>query len=69
MVLSAAHALKCLPIAICSGSTLVPGTISGPVFTNGAWTFGTSGQYIFTDSVGSVSANSGFQFSDKCDQV
>jgi len=47
----------------------VPGTISGPVFTNGAWTFGTSGQYIFTDSVGSVSANSGFQFSDKCDQV
>jgi Tfp pilus assembly protein PilX len=54
---------------ICSGSTLVPGTITGPVFTNGAWTFGTSGQYIFTDSVGSVSTNSGFQFSDKCDQV
>ena len=54
---------------ICNGSTLVPGTISGPAFTNGAWTFGTSGNYIFTDSVGSASANAGFQFSNKCDQL
>src|SRR5437660_503854 len=54
---------------ICNGTTLVPGTISGPVFTNGAWNFGTSGSYIFTDSVGSVSANAGFQFSgNQCDQ-
>jgi Tfp pilus assembly protein PilX len=54
---------------ICNGSTLVPGTISGPAFTNGAWTFGTSGSYIFTDTVGSASANAGYQFSAKCDQL
>ncbi len=55
--------------SICSGSTLVPGTISGPAFTNGAWTFGTSGNYIFTDTVGSASKNAGFQFSNSCDQL
>ncbi|HEU4415364.1 MAG TPA: hypothetical protein VFT65_11325 [Candidatus Angelobacter sp.] len=55
--------------SICSGSSLVPGTISGPAFTNGAWTFGTSGNYIFTDTVGSASSNAGFQFSNKCDSV
>jgi Tfp pilus assembly protein PilX len=53
---------------ICNGSTLVPGTISGPVFTNGAWNFGTSGSYIFTDTVGSASPNAGYQFSNSCDQ-
>ena len=47
---------------ICSGSYLVPGTITGPVFTNGAWTFGTTGSYIFTDQVGSVNSNLGYQF-------
>jgi Tfp pilus assembly protein PilX len=55
---------------ICNGSTLVPGTITGPVFTNGAWNFGTSGSYIFTDSVGSANADAGFQFSgNTCDQL
>jgi hypothetical protein len=53
----------------CDGTTLVPGTITGPVFTNGAWNFGTTGSYIFTDSVGSVSATAGYQFSNKCDEV
>lgn len=48
--------------AVCSGGTLVPGTITGPVFTNGGWTFGTGGSYIFTDPVGSHSANLGYQF-------
>jgi Tfp pilus assembly protein PilX len=48
---------------VCSGSYLVPGTITGPVFTNGGWTFGTSGSYIFTDPVGSHSPNLGYQFS------
>lgn len=47
----------------CSGSSLVPGTITGPVFTNGAWTFGTGGSYIFTDKVGSNSTTFGYQFS------
>jgi len=52
----------------CSGGYLVPGTITGPVFTNGAWTFGTSGQYIFTDPVSSHSSTFGYQFSPgSCD--
>ena len=46
---------------VCDGSTLVPGTITGPVFTNGGWNFGNSGNYIFTDSVGSVSTTAGYQ--------
>lgn len=54
--------------SICSGGYLVPGTITGPVFTNGAWTFGTAGSYIFTDSVGSANANFGYQFTGKCVQ-
>jgi Tfp pilus assembly protein PilX len=55
---------------ICSGSTLVPGTISGPVFTNGAWTFGDSGPYTFTGTVGSVSPRAGYAHNNgACDQV
>ena len=50
----------------CDGSSLVPGTITGPVFTNGSWTFGTSGSYIFTDKVGSAYSTFGYQFSNKC---
>src|SRR3984893_1525610 len=46
--------------SICSGSTLVPGTITGPVFTNGAWTFGDSGAYTFTGTVGRASAKAGY---------
>lgn len=53
----------------CNGSTLVPGTITGPVFTNGAWNFGTSGSYIFTDPVGSVSPTEGYQFNGTCKEV
>jgi len=53
----------------CDGSTLVPGTITGPVFTNGAWNFGTAGSYIFTDKIGSVSPTFGYQFSGKCDET
>jgi Tfp pilus assembly protein PilX len=48
--------------SICSGSALVPGTVTGPVFTNGSWTFGTSGAYIFTDAVGSAGSNFGYAF-------
>lgn len=44
-------------------STLAPGTISGPVHTNGGWTFGTSGAYIFTDPLTQVDQNFGFRFS------
>jgi hypothetical protein len=31
---------------------LVPGTMTGPMFTNGAWGFMPGGSYIFTDPVG-----------------
>lgn len=54
---------------ICSGSTLVNGTITGPVFTNGSWNFNT-GSYIFTDAVGEAGAKSGASFSDgTCNQA
>lgn len=49
---------------ICDGSMLVPGTITGPVFTNGAWNFGQTGSYIFTDTVGSANAKAGYQYSN-----
>ncbi len=55
---------------ICSGSYLVPGTITGPVFTNGAWTFGDSGSYIFTDKVGQANSKTGFQYGNgTCNQA
>jgi len=36
---------------------LVPGIFEGPMFTNGAWQFGTGGAYTFTGPVGQVSPN------------
>jgi len=54
---------------ICNGGSLVAGTISGPVFTNGAWTFGEGGAYTFTDSVGMASSKFGYQYnSGTCHQ-
>lgn len=53
---------------ICDGSYLVPGTVTGPVFSNGSWNFGSSGSYIFTDSVGAVNSKFGYQFSGGCVQ-
>lgn len=54
---------------ICS-APYVPGTITGPVFTNGSWTFGDTGSYIFTDAVGSAGAKAGYMYSDgHCNQV
>lgn len=47
---------------VCNGSFLVPGTVSGPVHTNGGWTFGTTGAYIFTDPVSQSNSLFGFQF-------
>lgn len=54
---------------LCSTSPLVQGTITGEVFTNGAWNFGT-GTYIFTDPVGSANSKAGYQFSgNNCKSV
>ena len=47
---------------------LVPGTLTGPFFTNGAWQFGTSGSYIFTDPVGQANADADFWFGNTCIQ-
>jgi len=41
------------------GNDLVAGTITGPVFTNGSWNFGTGG-YTFTDAVQSAGAQAGY---------
>jgi Tfp pilus assembly protein PilX len=49
------------------GSALVPGTITGPVFTNGAWNFNNTGTYNFTDTVSSVATTSGYEGSS-CNQ-
>ena len=45
---------------LCGGGDLVPGYITGPVFTNGAWNFSNAGSYEFTDKVGSVSSQAGY---------
>src|ERR1700730_2565521 len=56
--------------AVCSGSSLVPGTSTGPVFTNGGSTFGDTGASTFTDPVGSVSGQAGYSHNNgKCDAV
>jgi Tfp pilus assembly protein PilX len=45
--------------ALCSAD-LVPGTITGPVFTNGSWNFSNSGPYTFTDPVGQSGSQAGW---------
>lgn len=53
--------------ADCQGA-LVPGTMSGPFFTNGQWNFGNSSNpgYTFTDIVGQSGANVSWWNSNKC---
>src|SRR4029077_10462317 len=46
--------------ALCGGGDLVPGTITGPVFTNGAWNFSSSGAYEFTDQVKRANSQAGY---------
>jgi hypothetical protein len=50
--------------ALCGGGDLVPGTITGPVFTNGSWNF-TTGNYEFTDQVQSAGSQAGYD-NGKC---
>jgi len=46
---------------------LVPGTITGPAFTNGSWNWGNSGSYIYTDPVGQATGNNpSFWFGGSC---
>lgn len=46
---------------------IVPGTLTGPMFTNGAWQF-MPGSYIFTDAVGQANANADYWFGSTCIQ-
>ncbi len=50
----------------CSTGDLVSGTITGPVFTNGGWTFGNSGPYTFTDDVKQSGETAGWDGSSGC---
>jgi Tfp pilus assembly protein PilX len=50
----------------CTGP-LVPGTMEGPMFTNGAWQF-ENGSYVFTDPVSQTNANADFYFGSNCIQ-
>jgi len=52
----------------CTLGWLVPGYMTGPMFTNGSWQFGTGGSYIFTDPVGQANANASFWFGGNCIQ-
>jgi Tfp pilus assembly protein PilX len=44
----------------CSLGWLVPGTMTGTMFTDGSWGFGGGGGYIFTDPVGQADDNASF---------
>jgi Tfp pilus assembly protein PilX len=52
----------------CSGP-LAPGTMTGPMFTNGSWNYGTSGSYIFTDPIGQAGPNVSYWFGGTCVQT
>jgi Tfp pilus assembly protein PilX len=47
---------------------LVPGTMEGPMFTNGAWQFQAGGPYIFTGPVGQANANADYYIGGHCNQ-
>jgi len=47
---------------------LVPGYLTGPMFTNGAWQWGTTGTYTLTDFVGQQNADFDFWFGNNCIQ-
>jgi hypothetical protein len=44
----------------CTLGWLVPGTMTGTMFTDGSWGFGPGGAYIFTDPVGQVDPNASY---------
>lgn len=50
----------------CQGA-LVPGTMTGPFWTNGSWNFGTGGSYIYTDPVNQVDSKASYVFGGHCD--
>jgi Tfp pilus assembly protein PilX len=55
---------------LCSGA-FVPGTMSGKMFSNGSWNFGSfATRYIFNGNIGAHDANVGYMYNDgTCDQT
>jgi hypothetical protein len=51
----------------CQGP-LVPGYLTGPMFTNGAWQWGSTGTFTLTDFVGQQNADFDFWFGNNCIQ-
>jgi Tfp pilus assembly protein PilX len=51
---------------LCQTGQLVPGTLTGPFFTNGAWEFGTLGTYTFTDTVAQAGSQFGYWIGNNC---
>lgn len=51
----------------CLGA-LVPGTMTGPMFTDGEWGFESGGSYIFTDAVGQSNADASYFVNGTCYQ-
>jgi Tfp pilus assembly protein PilX len=47
----------------------VPGTLTGPFFTNGSWNFGDSGNYTFTNATGQQGAQVSWFHGNTCDQT
>jgi Tfp pilus assembly protein PilX len=52
----------------CTLGWLVPGTMTGTMFTNGSWGFGPGGTYIFTDPVGQADADASYWVNGGCTQ-
>jgi len=53
--------------AACLGA-LVPGTMTGPMFTDGEWGFEAGGSYIFTDAVGQQDPKASYFINGNCNQ-
>jgi Tfp pilus assembly protein PilX len=52
--------------APCMGAYLTPGTYTGPTYTNGTWSLGNSGAYIFTNPVSQAQAQIDYYVGSNC---
>jgi hypothetical protein len=50
----------------CPGAYLTPGTYTGPTFTDGTWSLGNSGPYIFTGRLSQVGSTIDYYVGSKC---
>ncbi len=52
--------------ASCPGAYLTPGTYTGPTFTDGTWSLGNTGPYIFTGKLSQVQPDIDYYVGSKC---